>query len=262
MGRTHSTCPAPDFVRGEQGGLGESSIDIRHKGWRHKGWRHKSRRHESRRRMGRAASLILAFLASAIGTEREPRQPGGHGEGVAAAYAMATLSVQEPADGALGLGGFHRVGTRRGGALRQGGPARTTAPAPVTIPAIASAVARPFEALRALRQIAYAPPTPAGAFFSPVGLPDDIGYPGSSPPPTAPGPEFNPPPAPSQPPGDVICCAQGPTPPTRPVSPAAPDGVPEPAVWVIMLLGLGAIGATLRTIREYAPRVSPAGNRA
>lgn len=50
--------------------------------------------------------------------------------------------------------------------------------------------------------------------------------------------------------------APGTFPATLTVAPATPAGVPEPATWAMLILGLGATGATLRGRRRGVPAVA------
>ncbi|MDW8414160.1 MAG: FecR domain-containing protein [Thermaurantiacus sp.] len=187
-----------------------------------------------------------------------PAPPSGASDGFAAAVALAlegggpfgapTLSDGFPAADAgggpwamaasarLGPGGAGRLGQGGGGAgpvPSESGPA--LGPPPPAPPSPGST----------------APPAPA-----PWPVPPPVPPPGAWPPEAGPSPVSPTPmplPASPPPPGPTA----PPLPAPWPVPPSPPVPIPEPATWLVLVLGFGLVGFALRTGRRPARRREP-----
>ncbi len=177
----------------------------------------------------------VASLANAPGTA------GSSGDGTSPFDPGTSGSNFSPANGGIGIpgGGNAGGGAPGGGGTGNGGTSGggtgggnsggggTTAPDPVPTPV--------------------ATPTPT-ATPTPVATPTSVATPTATPTPVA-----TPTPAPTATPAPVDPDPVGPV---DPVQPGAPGGIPEPATWAMLILGMGAVGGFLRRRRAQAGRAS------
>jgi len=207
----------------------------------------------NRRLMAGGAFAALALpLSLAVMADPGSSRPGGGGQASAFGSAGASMMAM--------------LGLRSPGERSQGELADTKARQKV----LADATIPHERALAKIRTptIPLAAPAPPGGPIGPVdemvpaalrtpsplsGSPlADIGRisnPGNTPPGSPPGPGGGPP---GSPPGGTIE-------PPPPPPPPPPGAVPEPSIWALMMLGIGAIGTSLRKRRRDELATAAAG---